>query len=211
MAHPMKDPLHLALPRDRALPDRQAPGERRPRPLLRGKRQPEGKAGGLRPRRSGRRDRAENAALLPPPEVPDRPVRPARLGEEHAVPRASRTTRRGTSWPTWRRSASTSGSREVAGLRRLVGLDARTRLRRNPPRARQRAGDLKPSSMADYGKPCTCKVVGCSMENSNRATAFAFGSSANRHLSSLSSVCSLGLGSPASSFTLICSWRLTGS
>ena len=101
--------------------------------------QPARQARRLPARRPGLRHRAAAAPLLRPARVPHRALRPARLRQEHAARRRSSRTRRGTWSPTSRSSARAPRHRALAGLRRLVGQHARARLRRDAPRAGDRA------------------------------------------------------------------------
>ena len=75
-----------------------------------------------------------------PGQIQHPAVRPARLRPVDAATRASRPTRPGT-WSTTSRSCATMvGGRQMAGVRRLLGLDPGARLRADPPRAGDRAG-----------------------------------------------------------------------
>ena len=99
---------------------------------------PDGRARRLLPRRAGSRPLADAPALLRPEVLARRPLRPARLRQVDAARRAQGEhdvgPRRGR-----RADPDASRDREVARLRRLVGLDAGPRVRRDAPRARDRA------------------------------------------------------------------------
>ena len=93
------------------------------RALLRGKRQPRGQAGGVPARRPGRRHEPEDAPLLRPEALPHRAVRPARLRQE---PPAREPRRQHDLAPGRRHrgAARAPRHRALAGVRRLLGLDA---------------------------------------------------------------------------------------
>ena len=88
---------------------------------------------------------AEPPTLLQSGRLPHRPLRPARLRQEHAARVARRqhdlASRRGH-----RGAARAPRRRAMAGLRRLVGEHARARLRRDAPRAGDRRSSCAGSS-----------------------------------------------------------------
>src|SRR5512139_234529 len=121
-----------APPADHALRQRHAEHGRHPPHLLGNLRQSRRPSGVIRARRPRLRHLAQPAALLRPGTLPHRFVRPAWLRPLDAARRARRQHH-----PTPDRrhgsAACRTRNRQMAGVRRLVGLDARARLRRGPP------------------------------------------------------------------------------
>ncbi len=103
---------------------------------------PARQAGRVPARRAGRRLRREGAALLRPGALSHLPVRPARLRPQPPArePRAQHDL-----GPRRRHRAAAHDARHraLAGVRRLLGLDARPRLRRGAPGSRERTGPAR--------------------------------------------------------------------
>ena len=138
----LREPASRTLPADRAIASRPPGRRRRPRDLLGGMRQSRRQAGGIPARRAGRRLRCESAAFLRPGALSHRAVRPARLRPQ---PPACEPREQHDLGPRRRHRAAAhdAGHRALAGVRRLVGLDARPRLRRGAPGTRERAGPAR--------------------------------------------------------------------
>ncbi len=83
-------------------------------------------------------------------EVPDRAVRPARRGPFNAARRPGRQHHLGPG-RRHREAARKTRHRALAGVRRLVGLDARAGLCRNPSAARRRTGPARHLHAAPLG------------------------------------------------------------
>ena len=132
-----REPASRTLPADRAAPPRAPRRRRRPRDLLGGMRQSRRQAGRVPAWRAGRRLRREGAAFLRPGALSHLPVRPARLRTQSPArkPRAQHDL-----GPRRRHRAAAHDVRRraLAGIRRLLGLDARPRLRRGAPGSRER-------------------------------------------------------------------------
>src|SRR5512139_2329624 len=128
-----------APPADHPLRQRHAGNGRRPPHLLGNLRQSRRRPGAVRARRPRLRHLAQPAPLLRSGALPHRPVRPARL---RPLDPARRTRRQHHAAPDRRHggAAARTRRRHMAGVRRLVGLDAGARLRRGPPRALPGAG-----------------------------------------------------------------------
>ena len=109
------------------------------RDLLRGKRQPQGQAGGVPARRTRRRHGCQDAPLLQSEALPHRAVRSARLRQQPADRQPGRQHHL-ASGVRHRGAARAPEDRTLAGVRRLVGLDAGAGLFAEAPAALHRAG-----------------------------------------------------------------------
>ena len=134
----VREPASRTLSADRAASSRAPRRRRRPRDLLGGMRQSRGQAGRVPARRAGRGLRREGATLLRPDALSNLPVRPARLRPQ---PPARKPRSQHDLGPRRRHRATAHDVRRraLAGVRRLLGLDARPRLRADAPGSRERA------------------------------------------------------------------------
>ena len=127
-----------ALSRDRPLSHRPAQGLRPARALFRGMRLARRQARGAAAWRARRRHQSRHAPLSRPARLPHRAVRPARLRPLDAACLARRQHHLAPG-RRHRAPARASRHRALAGVRRLLGLDAGAGLCRDASRAGDRA------------------------------------------------------------------------